>query len=194
MNEEILVAFVEKFDQFDKRIQVLEKKIDSIPNLSEEFGSVRGDLREMKMEVKSLPSQLSIPESSINILNENVLKAIELFKKPPAQKVKNIHYLSKPLIFIFIPVGIIIWLCLWLRDDMDIISRMKENDLKYRTIILSPDNNLTRVIHEADSLYIQNPTKLNENVKTAETYRLEKFNELNRNLKTFPQKEKQPRQ
>src|ERR1700722_9715598 len=136
--------------------------MDSMISFSEDIKDLRGDLREIKMEVKSIPLHLSIPVNSINTLNGNVLGAIELLKKPTVQKVKNIHYVSRPLIFIFIPVGIIIALCFWLNNEMDIISRMKENDLKYRTIILSPDNNLSRVIHEADSLYLANPAKLYE--------------------------------
>jgi chromosome segregation ATPase len=116
MSEELLEAIIEKLENLERRIHALEEKIDSVTNYSEDFRSIRGDMREIRMEVKSIPSQISIPEDEIKEARLTMSSLKNQLKKPLQQKIKTIHYLSKPLLLsiglMILIVGLITWLVL----------------------------------------------------------------------------------
>jgi hypothetical protein len=180
MNEILLQTMIDKMDQMTKILQVLKEKIDSIPDHSEDFKKLQGGQQETMMEVKSMPSQISIPVNDIIELKDEAIKLKSQLKEPLVQKVKHVYHLSKPVLGSILLVIIILWLMLWLWHEMDAVSRMKENDIKYRMLNLSFDNNLTRSIHLADSLFLDDPGKLSKEVQAEEKRRSELLNGIQR--------------
>jgi len=182
MSEILLQTMIDKIDQMNKMLQVLKEKIDSITDYSEDFKKLQGSQRETMMEVKSIPSQILIPVNDIVELKGEAIKLNEQLKEPLMQKVKHVHHLGKPVLGSIAFVSIILWLILRLWHEMDAVSRMKENDIKYRMLNLSFDNNLTKGIHLADSLFLDDPGKLSKEVQAEEKRRSELLNDIQRSL------------
>ena len=87
-----------------------------------------------EMEIANIPSQISVPADEIRQLRNEISELKSQLQKPLIQKVKNLHYLSKPFLACIAMTAIIIGLCIWLGNEMDIVSREKKNVPDYRSV------------------------------------------------------------
>ena len=119
MSEILLQTIVEKLETLEKSQQELKSKIDAVPEYSKEFKDLQERLRMTQMDIKSMPQQISIPLSDIVSLKETITKLKIELKEPLTQKVKHIHYTSKPLLACIVLVMIIVGLCVWISKLYD---------------------------------------------------------------------------
>jgi hypothetical protein len=183
MSEIVLKTIVEKLETLENAIKELKEKINGVTDYSADFKKLQGDYREIKMVIASIPPQISIPADEIKDCSRVVVGLTTQLKQPLKQIVKHIHYASKPLFLCSILFSVIIGLCMLVSYELDIVSSEKENDIKYRAINLSIDNNLTRAIGVADSLYFENPAALKKRVEELETRRKEILDSFQRSAR-----------
>jgi hypothetical protein len=165
MSEELLEVIIEKLENLEKRIHALEEKIDSVTNHSEDFRAIRRDMREIRMEIKSIPSQISIPVDEIKETTVTMSALKDQLKQPLIQKIKTIHYLSKPL---FLSVGLmilVVGLITWLVLEKNRESVMEINDIKYRGVRLWANGEF---LHAVDSLFLVDPDRFRKKVEQEE--------------------------
>ncbi|HXB43439.1 MAG TPA: hypothetical protein VNV85_05250 [Puia sp.] len=190
MNEIVFETLVEQLEKINKSIQALTTRIEAIPDYGEGYNQMQEQQRMIQTQIKSISEEISIPVNEITELKQEVLKLIAQLKEPLLQKVMHIHYLSKPLLASIVLVMIILGLGVWLSSEMDVVSTMKENDIKYRMLNLSSDNNLTRALYKADSMFLYDPDTMRKEVDAAEFRRMEMMRKSERFSPKLPQKQK----
>ena len=119
MSEILLQTIIEKLETLEKTQQELKSKIEAVPEYTKEFKDLQERLRMTQMDLKSVPQQISIPVSDIVSLKETITKLRIELKQPLQQKVKHIHYTSKPLLACIVLVMIIVGLCIWISKLYD---------------------------------------------------------------------------
>jgi hypothetical protein len=177
MNEIVFDTMVEKLEKIHDSIRALTTKIEATPDYGGECNQMQELQRMIQTDIKSIPEQIFIPINEITTLKQEASKLNAQLKEPLHQKIKHLHHLGKPLLACIVLVMIILGLGQWLSREMDIVSTMKEHDIKYRMLNVSADNNLTRALHKADSLFLYDPDKMRKQVEAAEFQRMELIRE-----------------
>jgi len=132
MSDILLQAIIEKLDQQDKSIQSLAAKIGAMPDHKKDFEAMQEQLATTKTEIKKIPEQISIPLNEITGLKGEAIKLRAQLKEPLMEKVKHVHYASKPLLLSIVLVMVIVGQSVWTwkmyeARDEDVIENQKRS-------------------------------------------------------------------
>ena len=114
MSEVVLQSIVDQLKIFEKNQEELKFKIEAIQEFAKNFKDITEQMSLTQNLVKNIPQQISITAGDITSLKESITKLNTILKEPVPQKIKHIHYTSKPLLGCIVLVIIIIGLCVWI--------------------------------------------------------------------------------
>lgn len=114
MSEVVLQSIVDQLKIFEKNHKELKFKIEAIQDFAKDFKDTMEQMGLTQNLVKNIPQQISITAGDITSLKESITKLNTILNEPVPQKIKYIHYTSKPLLGSIVLVIIIISLCIWI--------------------------------------------------------------------------------
>ena len=114
MEEILLQTIIDKLETTEKRIEILTHTIEGIINHSSDFKEMNEKFRTVQMEVRGIPSRISVPGEEIQYQRLAMVNLTEQLKKPLEQRVKNIHYLNPPFLLSVFLLVVIICLGIWI--------------------------------------------------------------------------------
>jgi hypothetical protein len=141
MNDILIKTFIEKLEALEKSSIEAKEKVDRVTDYSPAFKDLGEKIREMQLEIRSIPEKISIPGDEIKAQRITMAGLTAQLKQPLLQREKHVHYLSKPLLSCIFLVMLIVGLSVWIGQLYEYIHE-KENVPIYHGMSLPQDNYL----------------------------------------------------
>jgi hypothetical protein len=141
MNDILLKTIIEKLEALEKTIAEVKEKVDRVTDYSPAFKDMGEKIREMQMEIRSIPEKISLPGEEMKAQRITMAGLTAQLKQPLQQREKHVHYLSKPLLSCIFLVMLIVGLCVWIGQLYEYIHE-SVNIPQYHVINPPRDNYL----------------------------------------------------
>ena len=166
-SEIMLDAVVEKVENQQQKIRdqeeklaLVEKKVNAIPDHSQEIGEMKASFRDL-LAVRKGQNALMV---KLEVFFFTLKIATDLLRHPVERKVQHHHHIPK---IIWIAAGLFLALCLvctaWYMTARD-SGQYQANDIKYRKLKLDADSAFHQYLVRLDSIYLSDPDKMRKNV------------------------------
>ena len=164
-------AFMEvtsrKVEGQDRKITVIEEKLNNIPEQTELIRKLIGTVERLREDVKNS----HFPADSIREFSKQLAAGVTLLKRPVENKVLHHHHVPK---IILITTGLFIILGLvsagWYITS-DKLLRYKDSDTKYRYLKLNGSKYLQQLLTITDSLCLADPGMRDSVIQSEEQIR-----------------------
>jgi hypothetical protein len=145
----------------DQRMAVLEER----------SGTIKEDVEELKNRLGD-PGLL---QASMTNLQVDLQQYVSIFKHPKLKEVHHTHFLGRPLLILLAVLAIIALQFVWLARTWNKESLFEENDIKWRSAMLSEDSAVTKALNKYQRDYNANPDQFRKDVVAEEERRAELY-------------------
>jgi hypothetical protein len=201
VGDEVLKAMIDTIDkntaaikETNAQVKMLTAPIEALQAVPKQVAEMGARVGETKKSIDTLSGKPGIPEEKIELLRTDLHSHIEYFEKPARKEIHYKHFVGRPVVVIFILVGIVAGLISWLVVSRERADRYVASDLKFRDVKLFQDAGLLRLLQEVDSGYEANPDEFRKDVEAEEDRRArlaEKILEANENAEKIDELKKQ---
>jgi hypothetical protein len=178
VGDELLKAMIDKIDkntaaikETNAQLKMLTVQIEALQAMPKQVAEMEALVGETKKSIDTLSAKPEIPEEKIELLRTDLHRHIEYFEKPVKKEIHYKHFVGRPVVVIFILVGIVAGLISWLVVSRERADRYVANDLKFRNVKLFKDAGMLRLLQEVDSGYEANPDEFRKDVQAEEDRR-----------------------
>jgi hypothetical protein len=148
----------------DQRMAVLEER--------------SGTIKEGVEEVKRRLGDLSMMRASMTNLQTDLQRYVHIFEHPKLKEVHHKHFLGRPTLTLFVVSAIITLLLVGLFRSWDKEALYEENDIKWRSAMLSEDSTVTKALNKCQQDYNADAGQFRKDVVAEEERRAELFQRL----------------
>lgn len=185
VSEVLIDTVINKVDRLDQKSQDQGKRIAEVENRLGEATELASDLKELKVEVRSISEsgkQAQLAGGKLLELNKRLDRVLDILSKPSQSEVRHHHHFHA---IVWAAAGLFIVLCLvstgWY-SGMKKAEESRAGDFKYRYLKVFLDSSATGYLLAVDSIYSANPDSIQNVVLTRERLkerRLELLDQIN---------------
>jgi hypothetical protein len=178
MSEILLDSLVRSVESLEKKTDKIQDQVNGLPDHSEFHKNVADRLGAAENDIKELPRKVFMPLPEILGLTRALQSHSKLLNTPVKQEVRHEHHLSKPVVVCIILSLVVIGLLFleyytWIQADQH-----KENDIKYRFLMVFQDRQGQKYLYDLDSQYNANPIQFRRQVIQQEKIELDSFEDF----------------
>jgi hypothetical protein len=148
----------------DQRMAVLEER----------SGTIKEDVKELKKRM----GDLDMTRRSMTDLQTDLQRYVNIFEHPKLKEVHHKHFLGRPALTLFIVSAIITLQFVALIRSSDKAAEYEENDIKWRSAMLSEDSTVTNALNKCQRDYNANADQFRKDVVAEEERRAELYQRL----------------
>ena len=145
----------------DQRMAVLEER----------SGTIKEDVEELKKRM----GDLDVTRRSMTDLQTDLQRYVNIFENPKLKEVHHKHFLGRSLLTLLAACVIIVLEFSGLIRSWDKEALYEENDIKWRSAMLSEDSTVTKALNKYQQDYNANADQFRKDVVAEEERRAELF-------------------
>ncbi len=145
----------------DRRMGVLEERSGTIKQGVEELQKRLGDL--------------DITRKGMTDLQTDLQRYVHIFEHPKLKEVHHKHFLGRPTLTLFVVSAIITLQFIALARTWDKEALYEQNDIKWRSAMLSEDSTVTKALNKCQRDYNANADQFRKDVVAEEERRAELY-------------------
>lgn len=180
MSEILLQTLVEKFGEYQKQLEGLQKSVEQIPDNSPILEQINHRMDQIEAKVEGIPGRISIPEQKLETLEFELMRNTDQLRQPLKQEVLHHHHLSKPVWACLAMGSIVMVMTAFLTLAWAQARQHRDADIKYRYTKLFAGPGALEYLNYVDSLYLSNPDQMRKKVTQEEDRRQEEFEKQQR--------------
>jgi hypothetical protein len=183
--DELLKVLIEKVVENGSKITQVKDQIHKLQEPSAEAKAVdqrmavleehSGTIKEGVEELKKRLVDLDTTRKSMTDLQTDLQRYVHIFEHPKLKEVHHKHFLGRPALILFLVSAIITTQIIALARSWDKEAKYEENDIKWRSAILSEDSIVTMTLTKCQRDYNANADQFRKDVVAEEERRAELY-------------------
>ena len=183
--DELLKVLIDKVVENGSKISQVKDQIHKLQEPSAEATAIdqrmaalekrSGTIKDGVEELKKQFGELVTTRKSMTDLQSDLQQYVHIFEHPKLKEVHHKHFFGRPALTVFIVSAIITLQFLALARSWDKEEKYEENDIKWRSAVLSEDSTVTKALNKCVQDYNANADQFRKDVVAEEERRAELY-------------------